>query len=59
MNDYIRYPSNWERQSQVFHILDNYTSNNVEVTVACRPSIKHLLYSRFNKVEIKSRFQKN
>lgn len=32
-NDYIRYPSKWEHQEEVFHILDN-TSDNVEVTTA-------------------------
>ena len=34
MNEYIRYPSTWERTEEVFHILDNETSNNVEETVA-------------------------
>jgi hypothetical protein len=32
-NDYIRYPSVWENQEKVFHILDN-TSSKVEVTTA-------------------------
>ena len=35
MNDYIRYPSEWKRTEEVFHILDKQTSNNVEITVAC------------------------
>ena len=32
-NDYIRYPSQWQHQEEVFHILDN-TTDNVEVTTA-------------------------
>ena len=32
-NDYIRYPSEWEHQEEVFHILDN-TPDNVQVTTA-------------------------
>lgn len=32
-NDYIRYPSNWEHQEQVFWQLDE-TSDNVEITTA-------------------------
>jgi hypothetical protein len=32
-NDYIRYPSKWEHQEEVFHILDN-TTDNVEITTA-------------------------
>ena len=44
MNDYIRYPSDWTRQSQVFHILDNYTSNNVEVTIACAVQALNIYY---------------
>lgn len=32
-NDYIRYPSQWEHQEEVFHKLDN-TSPQVEVTTA-------------------------
>jgi len=32
-NDYIRYPSNWEHQETVFHLLDN-TAPQVEVTTA-------------------------
>jgi MoaA/NifB/PqqE/SkfB family radical SAM enzyme len=32
-NDYIRYPSNWKHQEEVFWRLDN-TSSNVEVTTA-------------------------
>ena len=32
-NDYIRYPTNWKHQEDVFHILDN-TTDNVEITTA-------------------------
>jgi hypothetical protein len=32
-NDYIRYPSKWEHQEQVFHMLDN-TAPQVEITTA-------------------------
>ena len=44
MNDYIRYPSNWKRQEEVFHILDNETPNNTEVTVACAVQALNIYY---------------
>ncbi|MDA8882799.1 twitch domain-containing radical SAM protein [bacterium] len=44
MNDYIRYPSNWSRQKEVFHILDTQTSDNVEVTVACAVQALNIYY---------------
>lgn len=44
MNDYIRYPSKWKRQKEVFHILDKETSNNVEVTVACAVQALNIYY---------------
>ena len=44
MNDYIRYPSNWKRQEEVFHILDNDTPNNTEVTVACAVQALNIYY---------------
>jgi len=43
-NEYIRYPSKWERTEEVFHILDNDTSDNVEVTVACAVSALNIYY---------------
>ena len=43
-NDYIRYPSNWKRQEEVFHILDNDTPNNTEVTVACAVQALNIYY---------------
>jgi hypothetical protein len=44
MNDYIRYPSKWDRQREVFHILDNETSDNVEVTIACAVQALNVYY---------------
>ena len=44
MNDYIRYPSEWKRTEEVFHILDKETSDNVEVTVACAVQALNVYY---------------
>ena len=44
MNEYIRYPSKWERTEEVFHILDNETTDNVEVTVACAVNALNIFY---------------
>ena len=44
MNSYIRYPSNWKRQEEVFHILDNDTPDNTEVTVACAVQALNIYY---------------
>tara|TARA_B100002019_G_scaffold212634_1_gene185387 strand:- start:10301 stop:11632 length:1332 start_codon:yes stop_codon:yes gene_type:complete len=44
MNDYIRYPSKWDRTREVFHILDKQTGNNVEVTVACAVQALNIYY---------------
>lgn len=44
MNDYIRYPSDWKRQEQVFHILDKETTDNVEITVACAVQALNIYY---------------
>ena len=44
MNDYIRYPSEWKRTEEVFHILDKETGNNVEVTVACAVQALNIYY---------------
>jgi hypothetical protein len=43
MNDYIRYPSQWSRTRDVFHILDT-TPDNVEVTVACAVQALNVYY---------------
>jgi len=44
MNDYIRYPSQWNRTEEVFHLLDKETSNNVEVTIACAVQALNIYY---------------
>jgi hypothetical protein len=44
MNDYIRYPSKWKRQEEVFRILDTQTSDNVEVTIACAVQALNIHY---------------
>lgn len=44
MNSYIRYPSNWTRQEEVFHILDTQTTDNVEVTIACAVQALNVYY---------------
>ena len=43
-NEYVRYPSKWERTEEVFHILDTETSNNVEITVACAVQALNIYY---------------
>ena len=44
MNEYIRYPSKWNRTEEVFHILDKETSDNVEVTIACAVQALNIFY---------------
>jgi len=44
MNDYIRYPSEWEHQLEMFKRLDTQTSNNVEVTIACAVNALNIHY---------------
>tara|TARA_B100001287_G_scaffold182156_1_gene153628 strand:- start:2987 stop:4387 length:1401 start_codon:yes stop_codon:yes gene_type:complete len=44
MNSYIRYPSVWKRQEEVFHILDNETPNNTEITIACAVQALNIYY---------------
>lgn len=43
MNDYIRYPSKWKRNEEVFHILDN-TSDKIEITTACAVQVLNIFY---------------
>ena len=43
MNTYV-IPSKWKRQEEVFHILDNETPNNTEVTVACAVQALNIYY---------------
>ena len=44
MNDYIRYPSEWDRNLEVFDILDSQTGNNTEVTIACAVQALNIHY---------------
>jgi hypothetical protein len=43
-NEYIRYPSKWDRTNEVFHILDSQTGDNVEITVACAVQALNIYY---------------
>jgi len=43
-NDYIRYPSEWGRNEEVFRILDEQTGNNTEVTIACAVQALNIFY---------------
>ena len=43
-NDYIRYPSKWNRIKEVMHILDKETTDNVEVTIACAVQVLNVYY---------------
>jgi hypothetical protein len=43
-NEYIRYPSNWRRMTEVFKILDTETPPNVEVTIACAVQALNVYY---------------
>lgn len=43
-NEYVRYPSKWDRTEEVFHILDTETSDNVEITVACAVQALNIYY---------------
>mgnify|MGYP001181110837 CR=1 FL=1 len=59
MNDYIRYPSQWNRTREVFHILDKETSNNVEVTIACAVQALNVHYiPDFIKWKLNEKFTK-
>lgn len=58
-NEYIRYPSKWDRTNEVFHILDNETSNNVEVTLACSIQALNVYYlPDFIKWKLEQNFKK-
>ena len=43
-NDYIRYPSEWKHTEKQFWRLNNDTSNNVEVTIACAVNALNIYY---------------
>ena len=44
MNDYIRYPSEWDHTVKMFNRLDRETSNNFEVTIACAVNALNIYY---------------
>jgi len=44
MNDYIRYPSDWNHNLKQFELLDTRTSNNVEITIACAVNALNIYY---------------
>ena len=44
MNDYIRYPSNWNHQVRQIWKLNNETTDNVEVTLACAVNALNMYY---------------
>ena len=59
MNSYIRYPSQWERTHEVFHILDKGTPSNVEVTIACAVQALNVYYlPDFLKWKLNQNFRK-
>lgn len=58
-NEYIRYPSKWKRTEEVFHILDQQTSDNVEVTIACVVQLLNVYYiPDYIKWKLEKRFSK-
>jgi len=58
-NEYIRYPSKWERTQEVFHILDKETPDNTEVTIACSVQFLNAYYiPDFIKWKLEQKFQK-
>ena len=44
MNDYIRYPSDWNHQVRQIWKLNNDTTDNVEVTLACAVNALNIYY---------------
>ena len=57
-NDYIRYPSKWARQEEVFHILDN-TAPQIEVTTATTIMALNIAYlPEFTQWKIDQGFKK-
>ena len=57
-NDYIRYPSTWEHQEKVFHLLDN-TAPQVEVTTATTIMALNVAYlPEFTKWKVSQGFKK-
>jgi len=59
MNEYIRYPSEWKRTEEVFHILDTQTTDNVEITIACAVNALNIYYiPDFLKWKLQQNFKK-
>ena len=57
-NEYIRYPSKWEHQEEVFHKLDN-TSSQVEITTATTVMALNIAYlPEFLKWKVDQNFKK-
>ena len=58
-NHYIRYPADWTRAQEAFRQLDQETSNNVEVTIACAVNALNIYYiPEFIKWKLEQNFQK-
>jgi len=58
-NEYIRYPSKWQRTAEVMRILDTQTTDNVEVTIACAVQALNIFYiPDFIKWKVEQNFKK-
>jgi hypothetical protein len=58
-NDYIRYPSKWERNLEAFRQLDTETGANTEVTIACAVQALNIYYiPEFLKWKLQHGFKK-
>lgn len=58
-NEYIRYPSTWERTEEVFHILDNDVPDNTDVTIACAVQVLNMYYiPDFIKWKLQQKFKR-
>jgi MoaA/NifB/PqqE/SkfB family radical SAM enzyme len=58
-NEYIRYPSKWSRTVEAFRQLDEETTDNVEVTIACAVQALNIYYiPEFLKWKLQQNFKK-
>jgi hypothetical protein len=58
-NEYIRYPSNWNRIIDAFKILDQESPDNVEVTIACAVQALNVYYlPDFMRWKLENKFKK-
>jgi hypothetical protein len=58
MNDYIRFPADWDHTVKQFHLLDN-TDSKVEVTTACAVQALNIYYiPDFIKWKLEQQFKK-